>query len=181
MIATIQRSSAPESPAAEVLEPVPKDRLISVDALRGFDMFWIIGAGAVVHALDAMKPNAVTQFLSVQLRHVTWEGFHFYDLIFPLFLFIIGVSMVFSLDRALAEGGRACVLRRVVRRSLLLYLLGVFYSGGLSHPWPDVALTGVLQRIAVCYLAAAFVYCYLPRAGDIVATSAALLVEVPVT
>jgi hypothetical protein len=66
---------------------VPAARLISVDALRGFDMFWIIGAGAVVHALDATTPNALTQFLSAQLRHVNWEGFHFYDMIFPLFLF----------------------------------------------------------------------------------------------
>jgi predicted acyltransferase len=174
MTTTIRQSRAPQSQAADA-EPAPASRLISVDALRGFDMFWIVGAGAVVHAIDKMNASPVTRFLSTQLQHVTWEGFHFYDLIFPLFLFIVGVSMVFSLDRAIAQGSRGRALRRVLRRSLLLYVLGVFYSGGLSQPWPDVALAGVLQRIAVCYLVAAFIYCYLPNAGGILGVSAVLL------
>ena len=110
------------------------ERLVSVDALRGFDMFWIVGAGSIVQALDKMNadpehPHRVTQFLATQLKHVVWEGFRFYDLIFPLFLFIVGVSMVFSLERALATGSRSTVIWRVMRRSLLLYVLCVFYSG----------------------------------------------------
>lgn len=176
MTTTIPRATLRPGPAADLLGAATETRLISVDALRGFDMFWIIGASAVVHALKAMKTNALTRFLSTQLQHVTWEGFRFYDLIFPLFLFIVGVSMVFSLDRAIRAGGRGRALRRVLRRSLLLYLLGVFYSGGISQPWPDVALTGVLQRIAICYFAAACIYCCLPRAGGIIAAAAALLV-----
>lgn len=175
MTATKLQSSARPGPAAEAREAAPAARLVSVDALRGFDMFWIIGAGAVVHAIDKMHASPATRFLSTQLQHVTWEGFRFYDLIFPLFLFIVGVSMVFSLDRAVAQGGRGRALRRVVRRSVLLYAFGVFYSGGLSQPWPDVALAGVLQRIAVCYLLAAFIYCYRPDARAIAAVSAALL------
>ncbi len=150
-------------------------RLMSVDALRGFDMLWIIGAGAIVLALEKMNDNAVTRFLSMQLTHVQWEGFRFYDLIFPLFLFIVGVSLVFSLDQALARGGRARALRRVLRRSALLFALGVFYYGGLSQPWPEIQLGGVLQRIAACYCFAALVYCFVRSAKGLVAVSAALL------
>ena len=95
-------------------------RLMSVDALRGFDMFWIIGAGAIIHALDRMNQTALTGFLSTQLKHAQWQGFHFEDLIFPLFLFIIGISTVFSLSKASAEGGRSRAVWRIVRRSLLL-------------------------------------------------------------
>jgi predicted acyltransferase len=133
-----------------------------VDALRGFDMFWIIGAGPLVVALERMSDNAVTRFLSTQLKHVQWEGLHCYDVIFPLFLFLVGLSIVFSLDKILAQAGKRQALGRILRRSVLLYLLGVFYYGGLSHPWPDIQLAGVLQRIALCYLAAALLYCTVP-------------------
>jgi predicted acyltransferase len=148
---------------------------MSVDALRGFDLFWIVGAGILVRALDKMSGNAATHFLSTQLQHVQWEGFRFYDLIFPLFLFIVGVSMVFSLDRAIAEGGRSRALGRVLRRSLLLFALGVFYYGGFSLPWPDVQLGGVLHRIALCYFFGALIYCFVRSVRGLAAISAALL------
>ena len=69
---------------------------MSVDALRGFDMFWIIGADSLVAALNRISRTGPTNFLAGQLEHAEWEGFHFYDLIFPLFVFIVGVSLVFS-------------------------------------------------------------------------------------
>jgi predicted acyltransferase len=149
---------------------------MSVDALRGFDMFWIIGAGAIVTALEKMSGNPVTTFLATQLTHVKWEGFHFYDLIFPLFLFIVGVSLVFSLDKAFAEGGRPRVLWRVFRRSVLLFALGIFYYGGLSKPWPDVQLGGVLHRIAACYFLAALTYTFVRSVKGLLAVCAALLI-----
>jgi predicted acyltransferase len=158
--------------------PLPittNERFVSVDALRGFDMFWIVGGAGVVHALDKMVGNETTTLLSTQFKHVEWEGFRFYDLIFPLFLFIVGVSMAFSLDRSLAERGRAATLARVLKRSLLLYALGVFYYGGLSKAWPDVQLAGVLQRIAACYLGAALVYAFVRSAGGLLTVAAALL------
>ena len=145
---------------------------MSVDALRGFDMLWIIGAGTIVSALEKMSANPVTTFLATQLTHAKWEGFHFYDLIFPLFLFIVGVSLVFSLDKALASGGRGAVLWRVFRRSVLLFALGVFYTGGLSKPWPEVALGGVLHRIAGCYFFAALIYVFVRKVKGIVAVCA---------
>jgi len=151
-------------------------RIRSVDALRGFDMLWILGAGPIVKALGKMSDNPATRFLSQQLTHVRWEGFVFYDLIFPLFLFLVGVSIVFSLDRQLASGGRAAAMKRIVWRSLLLYLLGVFHSGGISQRWPDIALGGVLHRIAACYLASAILYVWFgSRPRMIAAVAAGLL------
>jgi len=70
-------------------------RLMSVDALRGFDMFWIIGADSLVYALNRMSKSKPTELLADQLEHAEWQGFHFYDLIFPMFVFIMGVSTVF--------------------------------------------------------------------------------------
>ncbi len=140
-------------------------RLMSVDALRGFDMFWIIGADALVYALNQMSQTRPTSFLARQLEHAEWEGFHFYDLIFPLFIFIVGVSLVFSLTRTIVEAGRAEALRRIFRRSVLLFVLGIFYSGGLTNPWPDVRLMGVLNRIALAYFFAGLLFCFFkPRA-----------------
>ena len=136
-------------------------RLVSLDALRGFDMFWIIGADALVYALNRMSQTGPTRFLADQLEHVAWEGFHFYDLIFALFVFIVGASLVFSLNRTIDEHGRATAVRRVIRRSVLLFVLGILYSGGLSQVWPNVRLMGVLNRIALAYFFAGLIYCWL--------------------
>ena len=149
-------------------------RLMSLDALRGFDMFWIIGAESLVWALSRMSPSKPVQFLATQLEHVEWEGFRFYDLIFPLFVFMAGVSLVFSLSRTMAQAGRAAALKRVFRRGVLLFVLGIIYYGGLSSPWPDIRLMGVLNRIALAYLCAGLLFCFLtPRA--LAAVAAGLL------
>ena len=90
-------------------------RLMSVDALRGFDMFWIIAGDALVYALSRMTGEkgegfSIFKFLAYQLEHADWAGFRFYDLIFPLFVFIVGVSIVFSLSKELEQGGRKAAL-----------------------------------------------------------------------
>ncbi len=74
-------------------------RLVSVDALRGFDMFWIIGGGTIFANLAKVYSHPVTDTIQQQLHHVKWDGFHFEDLIFPLFLFIVGVVLPFSITR----------------------------------------------------------------------------------
>ncbi|HEY4417464.1 MAG TPA: DUF5009 domain-containing protein, partial [Verrucomicrobiae bacterium] len=132
--------------------PVPESqRLMSLDALRGFDMFWILGADSFVYALHELSPNAVTQFFAAQLDHAEWAGFHFYDLIFPMFVFMMGVSTVFSLTKIIATEGRSAAVKRVLRRGILLFIIGLIYSGGFTNPWPDMRLMGVLNRIALCY------------------------------
>lgn len=150
-------------------------RLMSVDALRGFDMFWILGADSLVYALNGMSHSKPTTLLADQLEHADWQGFHFYDLIFPLFVFIVGVSLVFSLTKTIERGGRAEALKRVIRRGVLLFIIGLFYSGGFAKPWPDMRLLGVLNRIALAYLFAGLLFCFFkPRA--LVAICAGLLV-----
>src|ERR1051326_3573941 len=113
---------------AEINQAPLTQRVMSVDALRGFDMFWILGADSLVYALNRMSQTGPTQFLAAQLEHAEWEGFHFYDLIFPLFVFLVGVSMVYSLGRLLERGGRKEALKRVLRRSLLLFVIALIYS-----------------------------------------------------
>ncbi|MDR3378736.1 MAG: heparan-alpha-glucosaminide N-acetyltransferase domain-containing protein, partial [Verrucomicrobiae bacterium] len=126
-------------------------RLVSLDALRGFDMFWILGADSLVYALHEMSDNPVTKFFATQLDHAEWAGFHFYDLIFPMFVFIMGVSTVFSLSRIIEREGRAAAVKRVLIRGALLFIVALIYSGGFTNPWPDMRLMGVLNRIALCY------------------------------
>lgn len=159
ILATPLAAPVPEHHLTTEAHPPASHRVRAVDALRGFDMFWILGAGTLVNAFSKMEPNDLTANLSTQLQHVTWEGFRFYDLIFPLFLFLVGVSMVFSLDRTLEQRGAIAAVWQIIRRSVLLFACGVFYSGGLSHQWPDVGLGGVLQRISECYFCAALIYC----------------------
>ena len=138
----------------------PSQRLMSVDALRGFDMFWIIGADSLVYALNRMSQTRGTSFLAEQLDHAEWAGFHFYDLIFPLFVFIVGVSLVFSLTKTIERAGRAEALKRVFRRGILLFAIGIFYSGGFTSPWPDIRLMGMLNRIALAYFSAGLLFCF---------------------
>jgi predicted acyltransferase len=140
--------------------PAAPARLVSLDVLRGFDLFWILGADALVHALRAMDDTAPLRFLAGQLEHRAWAGFGFYDLIFPLFVFVVGVSLVFSLTRIVARDGRAAAVKRILRRAALLFLFGIIYNGGLAAPWPEVRLAGVLQRIALAYAAAGMLFCF---------------------
>src|SRR6266446_2525150 len=160
---TLAQTPPPEMKSAESAAAGP--RLMSVDALRGFDMFWIIGADSLVYALNRMSQSGPTKFLADQLEHAEWEGFHFYDLIFPLFVFIVGVSLVFSLTKTVASAGRAEALKRVFRRGILLFVIGIFYSGGFTSAWPDMRLMGVLNRIALAYFFAGLLFCFFkPRA-----------------
>ena len=150
-------------------------RLVSLDALRGFDMLWIIGAEVLVNGLRKISGTGAIKFVADQLEHEAWEGLHFEDLIFPLFIFIVGISLVFSLTRTLQQSARDVAVKRIVRRAALLYLLGIFYYGGFSTPFNNIRLLGVLQRIALCYFFAALLFCYL-KPGNLVAVCAGLLI-----
>lgn len=160
---------------------------MSLDALRGFDMFWILGADVVLQVLG-LRLIHVPPFpeLAAQFDHRPWAGFTFYDLIFPLFVFIVGASLVFSLGRTIEQHGRGEAIKRVLWRTALLFLLGIFYSGGLTNPWPDVRLMGVLQRLALAYGGAGLLFCFFrPRALAVVTVGLlagywALLAFVPI-
>ena len=149
---------------AEVAPSKPA-RLMSLDALRGFDMFWIVAAEGVVAGLRKVSDHPVIHGLAEQLEHVEWAGFHFEDLIFPMFVFIVGVSLVFSVGRTIEKQGRGAAVRQILRRALILYLLGIFYYGGFGTPFERIRLLGVLQRIAICYMFAALIFCYFDWRG----------------
>lgn len=133
-------------------------RFMSVDALRGFDMFWIVGGEHVVRALKGVDSNDLTRFLAGQFQHKYWTGFAFYDLIFPLFIFLVGMSTAFSLGRIVEQEGKRAAYARLFRRAALLYVLGFLIHGGFRQPWPGVRFVGVLQRIAAAYLGAGLLY-----------------------
>jgi predicted acyltransferase len=132
-------------------EPV-SGRLASLDALRGFDMFWIIGGDAICRCLPSITDAPWARFLAGQVEHKPWAGFTFYDLIFPLFLFIIGAVFPFSLlKRAGVPGERKRVYGHIVKRTIILILLGLIAGGVLGFDFAGMRWTGVLQRIGLCY------------------------------
>src|SRR5713101_8526801 len=125
---TLQATIAPMSAAIEQLPssqpapaqtpqssaPAPK-RIMAIDALRGFDMFWILGADAFVRGLEKINGGPVVAGLAAQLEHKDWRGFALYDLIFPLFVFIVGVSLVFSLTKSLQQDGPVVTRGKIFR------------------------------------------------------------------
>jgi predicted acyltransferase len=125
-----------------VYHPLPglTGRAMSVDALRGFDMFWIIGGEAILKSLDKIFNSPSTGFIVTQLNHVKWEGFRFYDLIMPLFLFIVGVSMPFSYRRRLqANPSKKRLWPHIIRRVIILWILGMAVQGNLlDWKWADI-------------------------------------------
>jgi predicted acyltransferase len=137
---------------------IQKERLASLDALRGFNMFWIIGGEKIADALSQFN-IPIIRVLAAQLNHAAWNGFTFYDLIYPMFIFVTGVSIVYSLEHRKMRGETYLQISlRILRRTLLLFLCGLYLSNaGLDmHGWlTDVRLLGVLQRIALCYGATA--------------------------
>jgi predicted acyltransferase len=141
--------------------PARRGRIVSVDALRGFDLFWIMGAAPLVQALARMHKNAFTTAVDQQLEHVQWQGLHFYDLIYPLFIFLVGVSIVFSLDKLRATEPKRVIVGRILRRGLTLYFLNFIFNGGFAVRWPHMrVVSGVLALIAVSYVIAALIYCF---------------------
>lgn len=155
---------------------VPK-RLLSVDALRGFDMLWIIGGGDVLVSLAKGYPSAFTNTVAEHFDH-QWGQFHFYDLIMPLFLFIVGVVMPVAFKSRLAKGDtKKQIYTHVLKRVLKLYILGLVASGHLLqldintlHLWTDT-----LHAIAVGYLVGSVLILELPVKGQVLVTAFLLL------
>ena len=153
--------------------PVPSfasQRLYSLDALRGFDMFWIMGAEEIFHALFKATGSPFWGAIANQFTHPDWNGFHFYDLIFPLFLFMAGVATPYSVGRELEKGKtKSDVMWRVVKRGLLLVLFGIIYNNGLQlRPLSEVRFGSVLGRIGLAYMFANIIYIYSKQRAQII-------------
>ena len=156
---------------------ITSQRLYSLDALRGFDMFWIIGAEEIFHKMAEITNSPFWNSLSVQFIHPAWHGFAFYDLIFPLFLFLAGVATPYSVGKQLEKGvSRKSLLNRVIKRGLILFLLGVIYNNGLEiRPLEEIRFGSVLGRIGFAYMFANIIYLYTKQRGQIIWFCALLL------
>lgn len=134
-------------------------RLDSIDALRGFDMFFITGGAGLIHALHKACPNAFFAVLDAHMTHMPWDGFAFYDMIFPLFLFIAGVSFPFSLAgsrrRSLSERR---IVGNILRRCATLVLLGLVFNGLFRLDFETMRYASVLGRIGIAWAIAALIY-----------------------
>ena len=134
------------------------ERLLSLDVLRGFDMFFIMGGGPFVLAICEAFGVGDSAFAQ-QFHHVPWDGFHFEDTIFPLFLFIAGVSFPFSMVKRLSTGmTKASLCWHSVRRGLTLILFGLIYNGLLKFDFAHLRVYGVLQLIGFAWMVAALLY-----------------------
>jgi predicted acyltransferase len=156
-------AAAPVAPAA-----TPSGRIVSLDALRGFDMFWIIGGRELVLGallfLHKPIPEWATR-IQQQLDHSRWEGFTFYDLIMPLFLFVVGAVMPFSFSRRSEIGhSKLRLFFKILTRAFILFIIGMAVQGRLLefelnvlHPFSNT-----LQAIAVGYLVAGILMLIVP-------------------
>lgn len=164
-------------------------RLFSLDALRGFDMFWIISGEGIFHGLASvvMKKHNLFQnpenwmigrtadlsffehlaiIISNQLHHSVWNGFTFYDMIFPLFIFISGVSMPFSYrkffnetNQELKKQAKKQLYLSLIKRTITLIILGMVVNGLLKwQGFENTRFASVLGRIALSTFFAAVIY-----------------------
>jgi predicted acyltransferase len=163
-------SPAPTERIVPLSTSFAKQRLYSLDALRGFDMFWIMGAEEIFHGLSKATGSPFWAAISNQFTHPDWNGFHFYDLIFPLFLFIAGVATPYSVGRELQNGkSKKQVLMRVIKRALILVLLGIIANNGLQlRPFADIRFGSVLGRIGLAYMFANIIYIYSNHRAQII-------------
>ncbi len=137
------------------------ERLQSLDVLRGFDMFWIIGGGGLIIALaETFKWNWL-EVIAGQLEHVKWAGFHFEDLIFPMFMFISGVAIPYAITAKVELGvKRSDLINKVVKRGIILVILGIVYNGALKNGFSNMRVASVLGQIGLGYLFAATIVLY---------------------
>lgn len=134
-------------------------RLASLDTLRGFDMMFIMGVASLIVAICQLFPGGGECWLAQQMYHVGWDGLHHHDTIFPLFLFIAGVSFPFSYAkqqaRGISKGGIYC---KIFRRALILVLLGMVVEGLLQFNFSELRFFSVLGRIGLAWMFAALLY-----------------------
>lgn len=146
------------------------NRLVSLDALRGFVMFWIMSGEHIIHALAKAAPIPVFIWMSSQLNHTDWNGITFYDMIFPVFLFVAGVSMPYSFEKKMNAAGVSipCQLPRnekkkiyfsMLKRTCILLFLGFVVNGLLRFDgYEQTRFASVLGRIGLAWFFAGILY-----------------------
>jgi predicted acyltransferase len=158
--------------------PAGGERVAAIDALRGFDMFWIIGGQQLALAVAAFLPEGPRTSFEYQLEHAAWEGFTAWDLIMPLFLFVVGAAMPFSFSRRIQEGqSKGALYAKIARRVAILFVLGMIVQGNLLEF--DLStlhlFSNTLQAIAVGYLVAGVVMLNMRVWGQVLVTALLLV------
>ena len=149
------------------VSPLPSGRLLSLDVFRG----------ATIAGMILVNNGGNEESSYWPLLHAEWNGWTPTDLIFPFFLFIVGVSMAFSLRSRLERGAsRGELLKHVLWRGLVIFGLGLFLNGFPNHyQLSSWRVYGVLQRIAVCYVITSVLALWTSRRGQIGAALACLV------
>lgn len=153
-------------------------RLESLDALRGFDMLFIMGGSGLLAALAICFPDIpFFEALKEQMGHVSWHGLRHHDTIFPLFLFIAGISFPFSLEKQrLSHKSTTDIYLKILRRGLMLVFLGLVYNGLLNFDFAHLRYCSVLSRIGIAWMCAALIFVTINKNLRRVAIVVALLV-----
>lgn len=155
------------------------ERIMSIDALRGFDMLMIVFAAGFFHSLHRSFDTPLTGFFSNQFTHPQWYGFHFYDIIMPLFLFMVGAVIPFSLSRIRERNpSLKPVYIRLARRFVILFILGWIVEGNLLDLDPGTfkIYCNTLQAIAMGYLFSSLAYIHLSQKGRFIFFVSCLIV-----
>lgn len=141
------------------MHAMKSQRLMSLDALRGFDMLFIMGFSQLVASLCALLPGEVTDNIARQMGHVAWDGLAHHDTIFPLFLFLAGVSFPFSLSNQRKGGATTWdIHKKILRRMLMLILFGLIYNGLFQLNFTELRCASVLARIGIAWAVAAVLF-----------------------
>lgn len=136
-------------------------RLLSLDALRGFDMMFIMGLSGIIVSLCSLFPGGDSSWLATQMTHLSWNGLHHHDTIFALFLFISGMTFPFSFAKKKASGmSDGKISLNVLKRALILVFLGIVYNGLFDFHFATLRFPSVLGRIGLAWMAAAFLFIY---------------------
>jgi len=143
-----------------------KKRLLSIDALRGFDMFWILGAESLFAALFIVTGWPILAVFAEQMKHTVWHGFHAYDLIFPLFIFLSGVSLGIAAKplSSYSPAKAKSILHHGIKRLVLLISFGILYNhgwgAGIPASFDGIRYVSVLGRIGIAWFVAAMLVWY---------------------
>src|SRR5258708_25706935 len=144
-----ESSTAVSSIPSEIAIARRAERMVSLDVFRG----------ATIAAMILVNDPGSWGHIYPPLEHAEWNGWTPTDLIFPFFLFIVGVSLTLSFASRIARGlSRGALAIHVVRRSALIFAIGLFLNGFPGFDFSSIRIMGVLQRIALCYLFAGLLY-----------------------
>jgi predicted acyltransferase len=150
-------------------QPAPKtsDRLVSLDVFRGITI-----AGMVL-----VNNPGTWSSIYWPLQHAEWNGWTPTDLVFPFFLFIVGVAIPLAFGRRMETGGsKRDLYLKIIKRTLIIFALGIFLAGFPFFQLSTIRIPGVLQRIAVCYLFASIIFLNTKVRTQIIITIALLVI-----